>query len=920
MLTRTALSAAVAVAVLAPAEALKNLKTDWDAYVSELPIPEVIDLTAGGAIDMQMGRASHNWTGDGSISGDIYGYALKNSTPTMPGPTLKVAKGVPISITWFNELSQPHLLQDSVEDSLNNVESKCYPYCGVPVVTHVHGLESPPEYDGLPYRSIYKNQSQEFHYYNNQSASTKLYHDHANGLTRLNTWAGLMGAYIISDEEMEASINMDIETDIPLILTDRLINTTGDIMYSDDNCNAGSTQWVPESFGSVNLVNGVVMPYVNVPPAQVRFRMANVANARHYNISVPFQDKCQIVATDSGFVHKPESFEEYLVLFPFERVEFVCDFTNDTNGTTYDLEDNQTADQPTVYDGRIMQIRVVESLKTDTMEYREIPSSLITYKSLKELYEAGGKERTVILGEMDTTLQCPLYGMIMYRSQQINMTTITGSLHCTKGTVEKWNFQNPTDDPHPFHWHLVNAQCGDTEETIDSNHLKDVAKIPNAGDRATDTITQVCYVACTPDEYLIANSTRGAKDYGFDTTEPYVAHCHILEHEENAMMSWFKIQDVDDGYADDNGITAGTEITNTVIATAMGMSVLGGIATTLSVLVISVERLKFLADPRSLSIAFALSAGVMIFIAFADLYAEALTYYRAAFTPGTSDPEAYEHGGSTTSTGVCDDTCNGNTYLAATGVFFVGMAIILVVEWLVHSVFERKDRAAAKAAANAHLELAQADAEKAMMTDDGTGKPSAVHIASPVPGTPLPDGASRQELASPVGEESKALLEEMKVKEEYRRAGVLTGIAIAIHNFPEGLALFVSSLAGLRTGIVLSVGIILHNFPEGVAVAAPVYYATGSKVEAFKWTIISGFAQVLGAGIGWAAVSGGMSYALEATLYALVAGMLVCITAKELLPGAYRFDPSGKLFVPSFFIGIAIIALSLVALNYAGSS
>ncbi|RLN52076.1 hypothetical protein BBJ29_009934 [Phytophthora kernoviae] len=904
MPTRAALSAAVvaitATAVLPPIQALKNLKTDWDAYVNVLPIPDVIDLTDGGAIDMQMGRATHNWTEDGSISGDIYGYALTNSTPTMPGPTIKVAKGVPISITWYNELSQPHLLQDSVEDSLNNIESKCYPYCGVPVVTHVHGLESPPEYDGLPYRSIYKNQSQEFHYYNNQSASTKLYHDHANGLTRLNTWAGLMGAYIIEDAETEASLNLDIETDIPLVLTDRLINTTGDILYSDDNCNSGSTQWVPESFGNVNLVNGVVMPYVNVPPAQVRFRMINVANARHYNFTVPFKDNCQIIATDSGLVQTPESFEDYLVLFPFERIEFVCDFTNATNGTTYDLEDNETADQPTVYDGRVIRIRIDESLKTDTMVYREIPSTLVKYKSLKELYEAGGKERTVILGEMDTTLQCPLYDMIMYRSQQINMTTITGSLHCTKGTVEKWNFQNPTDDPHPFHWHLVNAQCGDTEETIDTNHLKDVAKIPNAGDRATDTITQVCYVACTPDEYLIANSTRGAKDYGFDTTEPYVAHCHILEHEENAMMSWFKIMDVDDGYADDDGITAGTVITNDVIATAM-------------------DRLKFLADPRSLSIAFALSAGVMIFIAFADLYAEALTYYRAAFTPGTSDPEAYEHGGSTTSTGVCDDTCNGNTYMAATGVFFVGMAIILLVEWLVHSVFERKDKAAAAAR---DLEEAQAwEADKSLMVDDGSEKPNIVHIASPVPGTPVAADAALQELSSPVTQESSGLLEEeRKVKEEYRRTGVLTGIAIAIHNFPEGLALFVSSLAGLRTGIVLSVGIILHNFPEGVAVAAPVYYATGSKLEAFKWTIISGFAQVLGAGIGWAAVSGGMSYALEATLYALVAGMLVCITAKELLPGAYRFDPSGKLFVPSFFIGIAIIAMSLVALNYAGSS
>ncbi|KAJ8558615.1 hypothetical protein ON010_g8835 [Phytophthora cinnamomi] len=148
----------------------------------------------------------------------------------------------------------------------------------------------------------------------------------------------------------------------------------------------------------------------------------------------------------------------------------------------------------------------------------------------------------------------------------------------------------------------------------------------------------------------------------------------------------------------------------------------------------------------------------------------------------------------------------------------------------------------------------------------------------------------------------------------------MTGIAVAIHNFPEGLALFVSSLSGLRSGIVLSIGIIMHNFPEGVAVAAPVYYATGSKLEAFKWTALSGIAQPLGAGIGWAAVSGGMSYGLEASLYGIVAGMLVCITVKELLPGAYKFDPSGKAFVVAFFGGLGIIALSIMALKYAGSS
>ncbi|KAL4160172.1 hypothetical protein PRNP1_000743 [Phytophthora ramorum] len=894
-------AAAVTVAwgVSSPVNALTDLKEDWQAYTSELPIPKVIDLTNGGAIEMQIGRSTHNWTGDGSISGAIYGYALKNETPSFPGPTIKVAKGVPINITWYNELDAPHLLQESVQMTLTQQASQCYPYCGVPVVTHVHGMESPARYDGLPFLSIYKNQTQEFHYLNNQSGSTKTYHDHSNGLTRLNTWAGLVGLYIIEDAESDKTFNLDIETDIPLALADRLISNSGKIMYSDDNCNEGATLWVPESFGTVNLVNGVVMPYVKVPPAQVRFRLVNVANARHYNLTVPFADKCKVVATDSGYVGSPTALSADLVVFPFERVEFVCDFTGVADGTTYDLVDKQTSSQATIYDNRIMQFRIVESLKTSTMKVREIPSTLTPYKSLKTLYEAGGKERTLILGEIEETLLCPSMSLLLYRSQQVNTSGITGHLHCTKGTVEKWNFQNPTDDPHPFHWHVINAQCGETEDTVNTNALKDVVVIPNADGRASDTITQVCYVACTPGDYLLEGSTRGAKEFNFETTEPYVAHCHILEHEENAMMAFFNIMDVDDGYADDNGITPGTQITNTVIATAMCMSVLGGLATTLSILVISVKSLNFLASPTALAVAFALSSGVMLFIGLADLFAEALTFYRAAYTTGNVDPEAYEKGGST-STGVCDNTCNGNAYLTTVAAFFGGVLIILFVEFVVHGVFNRNKKAEKNA--NENLEDGAEGSIESPAFDSLTGDQGR-ELESPRPG----------ENAAPV-------VPGLKAKEEFRRAGVMTGIAVAIHNFPEGLALFVSSLSGLRSGVVLSIGIILHNFPEGVAIAAPVYYATGSKMEAFKWTALSGIAQPCGAAIGWAAVSGGMSFGLQASLYGVVAGMLVCITVKELLPGAYRFDPSGKSFVVAFFGGLGIIALSIMALKYAGSS
>jgi zinc transporter, ZIP family len=898
----------------AAVHAVDNLKTDWEAYTSKLKIPDVIDATKGGSFDFQIARATHNWTSDGKVQGDVYGYGLKNGTATFPGPTIKVKKGVPISVTWWNLLETPHLLDEAVELDLDLQESRCFPYCGIPVVVHVHGLESPAKYDGLPRQTVYMNQSREMVYLNNQSAATKLYHDHASGFTRLNVWSGLAGIYIIEDKEADKKFNVDIETDIPLVIGDRLITNKGELKYSDDNCKpAGTTTWIPESFGTVNTVNGVVMPYVEVPNAQVRFRVVNIANSRNYNFSIPFASKCSVIAKDSGYVEKVLPLDEYVNMFSFERIEVVCDFSNEADGTKFEITDIPTIEQDTPYDPRILEIRVKSSLKTATMVKKEIPNQLVKYKSLKTLFEeTGGKNRAIMLGEIEYAVACPIRGLIRYRNVQTNMSTPYASLACTKGKVEKWHFKNPTDDPHPFHWHLVNAQCGETDDTIDTNAMKDVVVIPNAGDRVPTTITQVCYVACTPDEFLIEGATRGPTEYNFDTSEPYVAHCHILEHEENAMMAFFKLTDKDDDAADDSGYVAPTGvITSEVVWTAMGMSVLGGISMCFSIFVISVPRLQFLASHRALSIAFALAAGVMSFISLADLIPEAIVFFKAHFTVGGAvDPEAYEYGGDTSGGGVCDKTCNGHAWLAMTGTFFAGMVIILIVEYIVHQWFERRMGATRHSHGELPPELGK------VQTAEDTEK-GLQNVQSPVPNSPAAGG--NVELESPHAADSALLNNATEYKDEYKRAGIMTGIAMAIHNFPEGLALFVSSLRGLKTGLVLSIGIILHNIPEGVAVAAPVYYATGSKVEAFKWTLVSGVAQPLGAAIGWAAVSGGLSYGLQGALYGLVAGMLMCICAKELFPGAYRFDPSGKYFVSAFFTGMGLIAFGLILLHYAGS-
>ena len=83
------------------------------------------------------------------------------------------------------------------------------------------------------------------------------------------------------------------------------------------------------------------------------------------------------------------------------------------------------------------------------------------------------------------------------------------------------------------------------------------------------------------------------------------------------------------------------------------------------------------------------------------------------------------------------------------------------------------------------------------------------------------------------------------------RMGIFTAVAISIHNFPEGLATFVSALEDTSIAIPIVVAIALHNIPEGIAVSVPIYQATGSKTKAFKYSFLSGLSEPVGALVGW---------------------------------------------------------------------
>lgn len=143
------------------------------------------------------------------------------------------------------------------------------------------------------------------------------------------------------------------------------------------------------------------------------------------------------------------------------------------------------------------------------------------------------------------------------------------------------------------------------------------------------------------------------------------------------------------------------------------------------------------------------------------------------------------------------------------------------------------------------------------------------------------------------------------------RMGLLSATAIALHNFPEGIATFVAALDDPRLGAGIATAVALHNIPEGIAVAVPVYYATGSRARAFSWSFLSGLAEPLGALLAWLLFAGLFGEALKGVLFAGVAGVMVFISLDELLPTAREYGEH-HVAVYGLVAGMAVMAASLV--------
>ncbi|CAM8963561.1 unnamed protein product [Rhodiola kirilowii] len=157
------------------------------------------------------------------------------------------------------------------------------------------------------------------------------------------------------------------------------------------------------------------------------------------------------------------------------------------------------------------------------------------------------------------------------------------------------------------------------------------------------------------------------------------------------------------------------------------------------------------------------------------------------------------------------------------------------------------------------------------------------------------------------------------VIEKHRRqvlySGIITAIGISLHNFPEGMAVYLGSIKGLRVGLNLALAMALHNIPEGVAVALPVYFATRSKWQALKYATLSGLTEPLGVIVVASLFPSNLSHEILEGLLGSVGGVMAFLTLHQMLPLAFQYA-GPKPVVKAVFCGMAFMSTCLYLLDF----
>lgn len=420
------------------------------------------------------------WPGSGTPT-------LGFNDQTYLGPTLKMVRG------------------ESVEFRVRNL-------IGEPTAVHWHGMHLPAVMDGGPHQEIANGGRWTARFSIHQPAATLWYHSHQMHQTGPQVYGGMAGLILISDKHAEALSLPNIygEDDIPLVLQDRDFARDGRLIYVRHMHDV-----MRGKRGRNILVNGTLAPYIEVPPRQIRFRILNGSNARTFTLGFPDNRSFLAIASDGGFLSRPVSLQR-LRLSPGERAEILvdCSTGEDLILRSYPEEffiGRQRVRGFDTFD--LLQLRVKGRGKP-----RGVPARLLEMPPLPP---------QELLPVRRFTLQMAM-GMRMMRGEGFTINGKVMNLHriderVPVDTWERWEIDNRSNMPHPFHIHNVQFRITDRNGLTPPAHeqgWKDTVLV-DPGERVG----------------LLLRFERYT-----NPSLPYMYHCHILEHEDRGMMGQFTVE------------------------------------------------------------------------------------------------------------------------------------------------------------------------------------------------------------------------------------------------------------------------------------------------------------------------------------------------------------------------------------------
>ncbi len=401
---------------------------------------------------------------------------------------------------------------------------------GVTSTTHWHGMHVPAVMDGGPHQRIEPGETWTASFPVLNRAATYWYHPHphaqlSQGIifdpasTGYQVYEGLAGMLIVEDatSDMLPLPRSYGQDDIPLILQDRRFQADGSLLHFPSDFNAATDPALRK--GGNFLMNGAVGPVVDVGAQVVRFRILNASNARVYNLGFSDNRTFYQIVSDGGFLGAPVPLSR-LILAPAERAEILVDVGADEgqtltlrsfnggNGTTFVPRPLQ--DTWDTADFNLLEIRVGAATAGAV---RTLPGALVAVARIPESEALNaGSPRSL-------ELNANPFGI---NGKRMDMAIIDQRIRL--GDTEVWEITNPNTQAHPFHVHGDSFQILSRDGAPPPEHelgWKDVVLV-----RPFETVRII----------------KHFHDYT-DSVNPYMFHCHILEHEDVGMMGQFVVEE-----------------------------------------------------------------------------------------------------------------------------------------------------------------------------------------------------------------------------------------------------------------------------------------------------------------------------------------------------------------------------------------